>query len=210
MTLNKKKKKDELEITLIDKHDYHTLLTELHEVAGNRVGEDAVKVPLRDIFRYTDVRVVRDEIKSFDFDNHEISSDKRKYKYDYLVIAIGSEPNFYGVSHVDDVTFTLWSFEDAVAIRDHVLECFRQAAVEEDEREIERLLTFVVAGAGFTGVEMIGELAHWTRDLAREYDIDYKKVRLVIVDMLPNVLGCLDEKSAKKPTGIWKRSWASK
>lgn len=198
LTLNKKKKKDELEITLIDKHDYHTLLTELHEVAGNRVGEDAVKVPLRDIFRYTDVRVVRDDIKSFDFDNHEISSDKRKYKYDYLVIAIGSEPNFYGVSHVDDVTFTLWSFEDAVAIRDHVLECFRQAAVEEDEREIERLLTFVVAGAGFTGVEMIGELAHWTRDLAREYDIDYKKVRLVIVDMLPSVLGCLDEKSAKK------------
>lgn len=69
LTLNKKRKKDEIEITLIDKNPYHTLLTELHEVAGNRISEEGIRIPLRRIFKYTDVNIVMDEITSFDFDN---------------------------------------------------------------------------------------------------------------------------------------------
>ena len=73
-----------------------------------------------------------------------------------------------------------------------------KAAAEKDEKEIEKLLTFVVAGAGFTGVETIGELAHWTREMAREHEIDREKVRLILVDMLPRVLNSLSEKNAAK------------
>lgn len=196
LVLNRRKKKDNLEITIIDRHDYHTLLTELHEVAGNRVSEDAVKIPLKDIFRYTGVKIVQDEIKTFDFQNNKVVSDTTEYSYDYLVVGTGSKPNFYGIP--SDSTFTLWSFEDAVEIREHIRECFRKASVEKDEKELAKLLTFTVAGAGFTGVEMIGELAHWTKDLAREYEIDRKKIRLILVDLLPRVLNNLNEKISAK------------
>lgn len=196
LVLNRHGKKDNLDITIIDRHDYHTLLTELHEVAGNRVSEDAVKIPLKEIFRYTGVKIVQDEIKTFDFKNNRVVSDNCEYKYDYLVVGTGSKPNFYGIPA--ESAFTLWSFEDAVRIREHIKKCFERAAHEKNEKELSGLLTFVVAGAGFTGVEMIGELAHWTKDLAREHEIDFKKVRLILVDLLPRVLNTLKEKISVK------------
>lgn len=198
LTLNKKKKKDNIEITLIDKNSYHTLLTELHEVAGNRISEEGIRIPLKSIFKYTDVKLVMDEITSFDFDNNKISSEKNTYDYDYLITAMGSSPNYFGIPGLQEHAFTLWSFDDAVKIREHIKKCFILASQEKDEAERKRLLTFVVAGAGFTGVEMIGELAIWVRSLCKENVIDRKEVRLVIIDMLPRILNTLEEKNAVK------------
>ncbi len=198
LTLNKKNRKEDLEITLIDKNDYHTLLTELHEVAGNRVSEEAVRISLKSIFKYTRVNLVMDEIKNFDFENNRISSDKNVYEYDYLVLAMGSSPNYFGIPGLKENSFTLWSFEDAIRIREHIKKCFVLASQEKDTAVRKRLLTFLVAGAGFTGIEMIGELAHWSKSLCREYGLDRKEVRLVVVDMLPRILNNLDEKNSNK------------
>jgi NADH dehydrogenase len=198
LTLNKKKKRDEIEIILIDKNPYHTLLTELHEVAGNRISEEGIRIPLKRIFKYTDVKLVMDEITSFDFDNKRISSEKNTYEYDYLITAMGSSPNYFGIPGLEDHTFSLWSFDDAVRIREHIKQCFILASQEKDEEERKRLLTFVVSGAGFTGVEMIGELAIWVKSLCKQNIIDRKDVRLVIIDMLPRILNTLSEKTAAK------------
>lgn len=198
ITFNKKKKKDNLEITLIDKNDYHTLLTELHEVAGNRIPEEGIRINLRSIFKYTDVKVVKDEIKNFDFENKKVSSDNAVYDYDYLILAMGSSPNYFGIPGLKENTLPLWSYEDAIRIREHIKNCFLLASQEKDINKKKRLLTFVVAGAGFTGVEMIGELAIWVKSLCKEYDIDRKDVRLVIVDMLPRILNNLKEENSIK------------
>ncbi|SHJ42904.1 NAD(P)/FAD-dependent oxidoreductase [Thermoclostridium caenicola] len=198
LTLNKKKKKDKIEITLIDKNPYHTLLTEIHEVAGNRVSEEAVRIPLRSIFKYTDVNLVLDEIKEFDLDNNTLRSEDNTYHYDYLILAMGSTPNFFGIPGLKEHAFTLWSFEDAVKIREHIKRTFILAEQEKDSEKRKRLLTFVVAGAGFTGVEMIGELAIWVKSLCKDHNIPRKDVRLVIVDMLPRILNTLNEKNAAK------------
>lgn len=198
LTLNKKKKKDNIEITLIDKNPYHTLLTELHEVAGNRISEEGIRIPLRSIFKYTDVKLIMDEITSFDFNNKKISSDNNTYEYDYLITAMGSSPNYFGIPGLKEHTLTLWSFDDAVRIREHIKKCFILASQEKDETKRKRLLTFVVSGAGFTGVEMIGELAVWVKSLCKENIIDRKDVRLIIVDLLPRILNTLDEKTAAK------------
>lgn len=197
LTLNKKNKKEEMEIVLIDKNNYHTLLTELHEVAGNRVSEEAIRIPLNRVFQYTGVQVVNDEIKEFDFDNNKLISEGTEYPYDYLIMAMGSTPNFFGIPGLQENAFTLWSYDDAIRIREHIKKCFILAAQEKNDAERKRLLTFVVGGAGFTGVEMIGELAFWTKDLAKESGIDHKEVRLVIVDMLPRILNNLAEKNAQ-------------
>lgn len=136
LTLNKKRKKDEIEITLIDKNPYHTLLTELHEVAGNRISEEGIRIPLRRIFKYTDVNIVMDEITSFDFDNKKISSEKNTYEYDYLVTAMGSSPNYFGIPGLEEHTFSLWSFDDAVRIREHIKKCFILASQEKVKRKM--------------------------------------------------------------------------
>jgi len=198
LTLNKKKKKDDLEITLVDKNQYHTLLTELHEVAGNRISEEGIRIDLRSIFKYTDVNLVMDEITTFDLKNNKVASEKKVYEYDYLVLAMGSSPNDFGIPGLKENAFTLWSFDDAVKIREHIKKCFTLASQEKDKDERKRLLTFVVSGAGFTGVEMIGELAIWSKSLCKEYGIDRKEVRLVIVDMLPRILNTLNEKNSAK------------
>lgn len=198
LTLNKRKKKDKIDVILIDKHPYHTLLTEIHEVAGNRVSEEAVRIPLKSIFKYTDVKLVLDEIREFDLDSSTLRSRDNVYHYDYLILAMGSTPNFFGIPGLKEHAFTLWSFEDAVRIREHIKKTFILAEQEKDIEKRKRLLSFVVAGAGFTGVEMIGELAIWTRSLCREHNIPRKDVRLVIVDMLPRILNTLNEKNAAK------------
>ena len=198
LTLNKKKKKDDIEVTLVDKNPYHTLLTELHEVAGNRVSEEAIRIPLKSIFKYTDVKLVMDEIEQFDLDKNTLYSDQASYSYDYLILSMGSTPNYFGIPGLKENSFSLWSFDDAVRIREHIKKTFILAAQENDGAKRKSLLTFVVAGAGFTGVEMIGELAVWSRSLCREYNIPRKDVRLIIVDMLPRILSTLDEKNAAK------------
>lgn len=198
LTLNKKKKKEGIEITLVDKNDYHTLLTELHEVAGNRISEEGIRISLRSIFKYTSVNVVMDEIVSFDLDNNKACSKERVYEYDYLILAMGSTPNFFGIPGLAEHAFTLWSYEDAIKIREHIKKCFTLASQETDKDARRRLLSFVVAGAGFTGVEMIGELAIWSKSLCREYKIDPKEVRLVVVDMLPRILNNLKESNSAK------------
>lgn len=196
--LNRKGKKDDLEITLIDKNPYHTLLTELHEVAGNRQDKETVRIPLKEIFRDTGVRLVTDEIVDFALAENQLKGKLDTYSFDYCIVAIGSSPAFYGIPGLRENALTLWSFDDAVKIREHIKDCFFRASQEKDEQERKRLLTFVVGGAGFTGVEMIGELAHWVKSLCRENDIARDDVRLVLLDVLDRVLPALSEKNSKK------------
>lgn len=198
LRLNRKGKKDDLDITIVDKNDYHTLLTELHEVAGNRQAEETVKISLKDIFRDTRVKIVTDEIIGFDFDGKKMTGRLDEYTYDYCIMALGSTPAFYGISGLEEYAYTLWSFDDAVKIREHIRSCFALAQKEKNLEERSRLLTFVVGGAGFTGVEMIGELGHWVKPLCREYDIDRKEVRLILLDLLKRVLPVLNEKNSAK------------
>lgn len=199
LTLQKKKRKsDDLDITIIDKNSYHTLLTELHEVAGNRISEDGVIVPLRDIFKYTDVKIVKDEIKGIDFEKMKVTSASTEFDYDYLVIAAGSEPNYYGIPGMAEHSYSLWSFDDAVRIREHIKDVFAKASQEKDAQKRKALLTIVVGGGGFTGVETIGEIAHWVKDLSVEYGINKQEVSLILVEALPKILSNLKENGIKK------------
>ncbi len=120
LSLNRHRKSADVEIVLVDRHPYHTLLTELHEVAGNRVEESAVKVPLHEIFRYTSVKTVTSEVTGFDFEARKLTHAQGELSYDFLVLAVGGAPNFFGIKGLREHARTLWSYEDAVALRDHI------------------------------------------------------------------------------------------
>ncbi|MBP1754329.1 MAG: FAD-dependent pyridine nucleotide-disulfide oxidoreductase [Firmicutes bacterium] len=192
------KKRDDVSITIIDKNPFHTMLTELHEVAANRVDEDSIKISLKKVFAGRRVNVKLDTVTSIDFEKRMVLAQNETYAYDYLVIAAGSKPTYYGVPGAEEFTYKLWSYEDAVVLRDHIHNTFRVASCEANLEERRRLLTFYVVGAGFTGVEMIGELAEYVPLLCEKFDIDRKDVTLVNVDGLSRPIPNLTEKLSAK------------
>ncbi|WP_139904654.1 FAD-dependent oxidoreductase [Clostridium thermarum] len=197
--LSKKyKKNDSIKITLIDKLPYHTLMTELHEVAGGRVEPESVKVDLRKVFHKSKVNIVTEEVTKIDIDGQKLITDYAEYSYDYLIIGTGSEPAFFGVPGVKENAFTLWSLKDALEIKAHIKDMFSKASKERNDKKRQAMLTFAVAGAGFTGIEMVGELVEWKKKLAKEYNVDEKEVKLMVIEAMGRILNILDEKNAIK------------
>jgi len=204
----KYKRNPNVEITLIDKNPYHTLMTELHEVAGSRVEPDSVQVSFQRIFGGTDVNLVTDTITDIDFDNNTLKSGLRSYTYDYLVIGAGGAPEFFDIPGVQENSFTIWSFDDAMRLRSQIEDRFREAAREPDEKKRRRMLTFVVAGAGFTGVELAGEILERKETLCREYHLKEHEVRVMIVEALDTILPILPPKMQKKAERYLKKKGA--
>ncbi len=192
------KKTQDVRITLIDRHPYHTMLTELHEVAAGRVPEDHVRISLKKIFAGRRVDVKLDTVTAVDYDKKTVIGKAGRYSYDYLVMAAGSKPTYFGTPGADEFSYKLWSYDDAVRLKHHIVDVFKNAASETDPEEKKKLLTFYVVGAGFTGVEMVGELAEWVPILCEEYEISRHDVRLVNVDMLDRVVPTFPEHVSAK------------
>jgi NADH:ubiquinone reductase (H+-translocating) len=196
--LEKKLKKHDVEITIIDKNPFHTMLTELHEVAAWRVEEESIRISLSRVFAGRNVKVLTDVIVSTDFDSKVVLCESGSYEYDYLVLATGSTPTFYGLSAIKEHVFTLWSYNDAIKIREHIMQMFRRASTERNMDEVKKLLTFYVVGAGFTGVEMIGELAELVPVLCAKFEIDKSLVKLRLVDAMDTIITSFPEKLSSK------------
>lgn len=195
---NQFKKDDSVQITLIDQRPYHTMMTELHEVAANRVPEDAIRMDLKKVFAKRKVDVKLDKVTRIDFDANRLQGEAGSYGYDYLVLGTGSKPAFFGCNGAQENAYTLWSFEDAVRLKEQILKMFRTAVAETDAAKRSRMLTFVVVGGGFTGVEMAGELGEWAKILCRQYCISEEEVKIYMLDMLPKILTMFDDKLADK------------
>ncbi len=196
------RKEKNIEITIIDKNEYHTLLTELHEVAGNRVTPDGLMINLEKIFEHTKVRVIKDRIESIDLDGQALKSETSSYQYDYLILGTGSEPTYFGIPGMKEHSFTLWSMEDALKINRHIRSTFKKASEEKDPEERAKLLTIVVGGGGFTGIETVGELVQWADELCGEYGINRNEVKLYVVEAMDKILPNLPDPLIKKATAF--------
>ncbi|MDR1689975.1 MAG: NAD(P)/FAD-dependent oxidoreductase [Clostridiales bacterium] len=196
--VKKQKLSAQVEITIIDKNPFHTMLTELHEVAAQRVEEDSIKISLAKVFAGRDVNVVTDTIKSADYDKRRIVCENSVFDYDYLVLAAGCQPIYFGTTGARENSFTLWSYDDAVILRDHITNMFRKACAETDTAKKRALLTFAVVGSGFTGVEMAGELAELVPFLCERFEIAPEYVKVINTDMLEKVCAALPDKLSEK------------
>ncbi|EOL45027.1 NAD(P)/FAD-dependent oxidoreductase [Enterococcus caccae] len=198
--LAKKLKKDsDVEITLIDRHSYHTMMTELHEVAGGRVEPSAIQYDLQRLFsRKKNVTLVTDTVTGIDKDKKVVQTKLGSYEFDQLIIGMGGEPNDFGTPGVKEHGFTLWSFENSLKIREHILETVEKAAIEPDPEVRKAMLTFVVCGSGFTGIEMVGELIDWKDRLAKEFKLDPNEFTLMVVEAMPTILNMLSRNDAAK------------
>ncbi|MFG5485810.1 FAD-dependent oxidoreductase [Enterococcus faecalis] len=198
--LAKKFKKDtDVTITLIDRHSYHTMMTELHEVAGGRVKPEAIQYDLQRLFsRKKNVKLVTDTVTGIDKENKVVKTLAGSYPFDQLILGMGGEPNDFGTPGVKENGFTLWSFDDAVKIRHHIEATVAKAAIEPDAEVRKAMLTFVVCGSGFTGIEMVGELIDWKDRLAKDAKIDPDEITLMVVEAMPTILNMLSRNDAAK------------
>ena len=185
--------RQDVEITLVDRRPFHTLMTELHEVAAWRAEPSSVQVGFRKIFGAKSVECAVDRVEKVDFQTRVAHGRSRDYPFDYLVVGTGSQTEYFGTPGVSENCFSLWSFEDAMRLRQHLETIFDLAEQEQDIEVRRRLLTFVVAGAGFTGIEMAGELLDYRDLMCRKHYMDPSETRVVVVEALPNILPMLEE-----------------
>lgn len=193
-----KKFKERVEITLIDRNKHHILMTELHEVAGNRVDEESVKISFDRIFSGKRVNVVRDEIKTIDFKEQVLYGARASYPYDQIIIASGAESTDFNIPGIKEHAYSAWGLQDVLRIKRHIMDTVRVASYMSDPIERKEKLTFIVAGGGFTGIEITGELIEWLPILCEEYGVDHSEVTLMNIEALGSILNMLPEKPKNK------------
>lgn len=192
------KKDDSVSITLIDRHSYHTMMTELHEVAAHRVEPDAIQFDLRKLFNRTKVNLITDNVTKVDHDSKVVVTENGKFNYDHLILGMGGEPNDFGTPGVREHAFTLWSWEDAVKLREHIEKTVAKAATVHDDATRQAMLTFAICGSGFTGIELAGEMIEWRERLAKNNKIDPEDITLYVIEAAPTILNMLERKDADK------------
>lgn len=185
-------------ITLVDKNRFHTLMTELHEIAGNRVPQASVRITYERIFSGTRVNVVHDQIEQIDFADKMAIGRTGIYRYNYTLICAGGEPADFNIPGIKEHSLSLWSLDDALNIRNRLERNFRMASLEPNPNKRRKLLSVVVAGGGFTGVELVGELIEYLPTLCRKYGLSEHDFKLYIIEALGEILGMLPKNSQDK------------
>jgi len=163
-----KLKESGVDVVLVDKHDYHTFQPLLYQVATGLLEQPAVGHPIRDLFHGQDnARLHKDRVTAIDLDKREVQfAELGSVGYDYLVLGLGAEVNFFGVEGAAEHAFPLYTLSDAVRLKDHVLRQWE--AADKDPAPIEDgALNIVVVGGGPTGVETAGALAELYTGLFR-------------------------------------------
>jgi NADH dehydrogenase len=176
------------QILLVDRYNYHQLKTEIHEVAAGKISPDAASIPLATLIAHKKIEFTQTEVTNIDFSIQKVETNKGNVSYDILVIALGSEPQFFGIPGLNQHSFTLSSVEDALRINKHIKEMFRQARNETEQSKKRAMLTIVIGGAGFTGVELATELAHNMKELTKRFDFSSEQVQLIMIEALGSVL----------------------
>jgi NADH dehydrogenase len=175
---------DDVDVTLIDRNNYHTFAPLLYQVAAAEIDISAIAYPIRGIFRNApNVRTVMGEVTDIDVRERLVMADGLLFPYDQLILAAGSRTAFYGIPGAEENAFRLKTLEDATALRAHILSCFERAALEGDAVS-EGLLTFAIVGGGTTGLEFAGALAELIANtLRRDFPRLIKhQTRIVLLD----------------------------
>lgn len=181
-----------VDIVLIDRHNYHLFQPLLYQVATAALSPADIAMPIRAIVRgQRNATMLLDEVTGVDVAARcVLTRDGARTSYDYLVIAVGSTYSYFGHDEWSKNAPGLKTIDDATNIRRHVLMAFERAEAIDDDDARRRLMTFVLVGAGPTGVEMAGALAELARaTLACDFRrIDPRQARIVLVEAGPRVL----------------------
>lgn len=197
-----------VEVLLVDRNNYHTFIPLLYQVAAAELEPEQIVYPVRGFLRrLPQASFVMTEVKRIDYVNQVVETDGTPIPYDFLILATGSQSQFLGVPGAEEYALPLKTLEDAVRLRNHIINCFELAEREPDPTERQQLLTFAIVGGGPTGVELAGA---WSEliygPLAKDYPtLDLRWVRVLLLQSgdslfadLPKRLGKYTQKQLQK------------
>jgi len=186
----------DVDVVLVDRHNFHTFLPLLYQVAAAELEPGQVAYPVRGVFRrFPNVRVALAQVRGIDFEARALLTDGPAIPYDCLILALGSQTNFFGVEGAREHCFGLKSLEEGITLRNHIMRMFEQASLTDDPALQRELLTFAVTGAGPTGVEFAGALAELIRGpVAKDFPLlNLSQARVVLLEAGQRVLGPFHE-----------------
>ena len=173
---------EKVEVLLIDRHNYHTFIPLLYQVATAQLAPEQVSVPIRTLLRKANnLNFLQAEVRQIDFPAREIKTGKHTLTYDYLILATGSKSNFFDVPGAEKYAFQLKSLNQAIELRNHLLTCFERANSTVNDATKERLLTIAIVGGGATGVELAGSLVELINHSLRK---DFRRLNRQAVKLL--------------------------
>ena len=187
--LQKSLNQNEADIVLVNKNDYHYETTWLHEAAAGTLHHDRVRYPIESVINKNKVDFIQDSVVNINKEDKKVILENGDISYDYLVVGLGSESETFGIKGLKEYAFSISSLNSAQRIREHIDLQFANYHTEEKK---DGRLTIVVGGAGFTGIEFLGELTNRIPHLCKENNIDFEKVRIYCVEAAPMVLPGFD------------------
>jgi NADH:ubiquinone reductase (H+-translocating) len=191
----------EVELTLVDRNDYHQAITELPRVAGGTRAADAVRIPLQDTLAKR-VRFVQAEIDGLDVTGRRLLTGAGPIGWSRLVLALGSRPNDFAIPGLAQRSLPLYSASDAERVWAAANEALTAAAAAAEPEQQRRLATMVVGGGGATGVELAGELAEMLPEVARSHGLAPDRPAVLLVEAGPTILAGSSPQLIDKATKI--------
>ena len=201
LALAKGLEKKDIQVVLIDKHNYHTFQPLLYQVATGGLEPDSIAFPIRKLFnnlKYYHFRLA--EVTNINPDKKEVETTIGNLEYDHLVIATGSKTNFFGNKNIEKHAMEMKTIPQSLNIRSLVLENFEEALLTSDFEERKALMNFVIVGGGPTGVELAGALAEMKKGiLPKDYpDLDIRQMQINIIQGSDRLLDAMSNQASKK------------
>lgn len=217
ISLAKKLSKQEVQVVLLDKHNYHTFQPLLYQVSTGGLEPDSIAYPIRKILKnYTNFYFRLAMVEEINTEKKKVYTNIGNIKYDYLVLATGSTTNFYGNTEIEKNSMAMKTIPQSLNLRSLILENFEEALLTDSLDEQDALMNFVIVGAGPTGVELAGALAEIKKGiLPKDYpDLDTRRAQINLVQSSNRVLNEMSEKASKKAedflenlgVNIWKNT----
>jgi NADH:ubiquinone reductase (H+-translocating) len=193
--------KKDFQVILIDKNNYHQFQPLFYQVAMAGLEPSSIAFPLRKIFQNkSNVHIRVTEVSEVDTKNKVLHTELGDLSYDYLVLGIGGNTNFFGMQNIIDYAIPMKSVSEAIFLRNRVLQNLEDALTETNSEKIDGLLTFVVVGGGPTGVEVSGTLAEMKKTIIpKDYPgININQMKIFLFESSPEVLEVMSDEASIK------------
>lgn len=189
-------KNENVQITLVNDENYFLFTPLLHEVAMGSIETRHIAYPVRRLHWQDRFNFIRTRVEKIDLKNRQVTTTAGTLDFDCLVMALGSVPDKSQLNLEGGHVFTLKTLYDAMKLRNHIIDVFEQAAIAKDPNKQGQLLTFVVVGGGYIGIQSVSELSDCIfKNLIRYYkDIDPKLIRIMLIEHRSKIVERMDTK----------------
>lgn len=194
-------KRDDLQIVIIDKNNYHQFQPLYYQVATAGLEPSSIAFPLRKVFQSRkNVHIRVTEVSAIDTGRKSVDTGLGEITYDFLVIATGAITNYFGMKEIEQRAIPMKSVAEALALRNRMLQNFEDALSVDTADEIEGLLSIVVVGGGPTGVELVGTLSEMRQNiLPKDYpELDFSLMKIYLLEGVDKLLPVMSEESSGK------------